>query len=437
LKRTNRLLLLLALIVVFVISWVVVLGAKSPDEKQAELIGQATDYFNDEIYVLAAPILEEAVGYNASHTLEAENMLKRAYLQMIDQRGVRRDYIALLEKQMNRSDYKPEVFIEAAEFYLSSSKYIEAYAVLKDGIAKTQSGELTALYENTRYEYRMGYEIYDDVTQTAGATIGVCRDGLWGIAFSDGELFIPCEYDKVSTFRDGRAVVKKGGVIYAIDRYNNRLALLKKNASDFGNYANNRIPLLIDGKWYRATGDFGIGDTAYDWVGTLRGGRAAALIEGKWGVVDISANLVIPAEYDGVIIDELGQSYARGAVFMKQGNSVYLFVDGVQIGEAYEDAAPFGDEGYAAVKKGGKWGFIDISGEVVIDFRFDEALSFGQHLAAVKQDDFWGYVSMYGEIVIEPTFIQAKSFADGSAPVLTERGWQFITLLEYRTGGGL
>jgi len=437
LKRTNRLFLLLALVVVFLISWIIVLGAKSPDEKQAELIEQAARYMDDEIYVLAAPLLEEAVGYNASRTLEAENMLKRAYLQMINQSGVRGKYMDLLEKQMSRNDAGAEVFLEAAMYCLESSRFYEAYAILTDGIARTQNQDLIALYESTRYEYRMGYDYYDDVTLSVGSTIGVCINDLWGVASNDGRLLIPCEYDKVSTFSDGRAVVRRNGVMFAVDGNNNRLALFKESASDFGNYGNDRIPLLIDGRWYRASGEFLIGAMSFDWIGMYAGGYAAAQIDGKWGVVDISSNWLIPPEYDGVITDELGRSYARGAVFVTQGSSVLLFVNGVQVGQAYEDARPFENDGYAAVKRNGKWGFIDTSGEVMIDFRFDDALSFGGHLAAVRQGDYWGYVSLLGEVVIEPEFLLAKSFSGGSAPVLTDRGWRFITLVEYRTESGL
>jgi len=425
------------LVAVFIISWIVVLGAETPDQKQAELIRQAGDYMGDGIYVLAAPLLEEAIDINASRTVEAENMLKRAYLEMMGQTGVSRKYLDLLDKQMGRGDAGPEAFAEAAGFHLDRSRFAEAYAVLRAGIAKTQSRELSAMYEGSRYEYTTGYNAYEDVTRTFGSTIGVCRDGRWGIARADGTLFIPCEYDKVSTFSDDRAVVKNGALIYAVDRNNNRLALSKANASDFGNLANDRVPLLIDGKWYRATGEFVVGSTAFDWIGTYSGGYAAAQLNGKWGVVDLSVNWIVPPEYDGVATDELGRSYAQGAVFVKRGGAAYLFVDGAQTGEAYEDACPFGSEGYAAVKKNGKWGFIDVSGEVKIDFRFDEALSFGQHLAAVRQGELWGYVSLYGVLVIDPVFLQAKSFSNGSAPVLTDIGWRFITLIEYRAEGGL
>ena len=72
-----------------------------------------------------------------------------------------------------------------------------------------------------------------------------------------------------------------------------------------------------------------------------------------------------------------------------------------------------------------------------IDYQFEDALSFGQHLAAVKINGKWGYVSLKGEIVIEPAYLDAGSFSEGSAPVRTETGWRFITLLEYEEGTGL
>jgi len=195
----------------------------------------------------------------------------------------------------------------------------------------------------------------------------------------------------------------------------------------------------VDGKWYRATGDFTLGIAAFDFIGMHSEGNAAALQDGKWGVIDRSAAWIVPAEYDGIIADELGRTYGQQAVFVRDRGFVALLVNGERVGGDYEDARPFGAEGYAAVRENGQWGFINNEGEVVIDFdpSLEDALSFGQHLAAVKINGLWGYMNIYGDIVIEPEFLQAKSFSEGSAPVLTERGWQFITLIEYKRGPSL
>ena len=65
--------------------------------------------------------------------------------------------------------------------------------------------------------------------------------------------------------------------------------------------------------------------------------------------------------------------------------------------------------------------------------RFEDARSFTMHLAAVKKNGSWGYVGLSGDMVIRPVFGEAKPFEKGTAPVKTGDGWQFITLLEYKT----
>lgn len=427
-------LLTIGCLVLLIISWAVVIGSKSNSEKQMELISQAKVYIEDKVYILAIPLLEEANQYHAKYTLEAEEELKKSYLAMINQRGYRRKYINLLEKQMNRKGAASEVFIEAAQFYMDSSKLSEALIIMKKGIVKTEDEELTKMYEENRYSYKMGNSIYDNVTDIYEATIGVQTGGLWGIAKSNGVLQIPCEYEKISTYSEDRAIVQKDEEIYAVDKENNRLALLKEKIFDFGNYANGRVTLLTKEGWKRASGEFEIGNILFEEIGTYSDGYAAAKQNGKWGVIDLSSDWLIPAENDSIIMDELGCCYAQGAVFVKNGEYVSLFIDGKQVEGAYEDAKPFNKEGYAAVKKNGKWGFINLLGEKMIDFQFEDAFSFGQHLAAVKVGEFWGYINLEGEIVIEPLFLEAKKFGNGSAPVLTERGWQFITLVEYGEG---
>ena len=80
-KRANRVFLAVVCFALIMIAWAIVLGSKSNSAKQAELIEQATEYVRDEVYILAVPLLEEAAGYNAAHTLEAEKALKEVYCE--------------------------------------------------------------------------------------------------------------------------------------------------------------------------------------------------------------------------------------------------------------------------------------------------------------------------------------------------------------------
>ena len=430
-KKCIRILIGAVCVILLVVSWVVATSSKSTAEKQLVLINEATALMSDGIYIRAVPLLEEAAGYDAAHTKVAENLLKRAYLSLMDNRGFPRRYTTLLEKQMNSREAEPYVFLEAANYYLNNSKTPEALLILRSGLERTNNESILVLYENTRYAFNINRAAYEDVTAIFNDTIQVKSNGKWGIAHADGFLLIPCQYDKISTFNKDSAVVRNGNSIYAIDIDNNRIAVSHETVVDFGNYAENRIPLLIEGRWRRATGEFELGTKSFDDIGTYSGGYAAAKYNGRWGVIDIFDNWVIPAEFDEVIKDELGRCFAQGTAFVRQGGLIRLFANGDFSEVVFEDARPFSDEGYAAVKKNGNWGFINTNGEVVIPFIFNDALSFGQHLAAVKIGEYWGYINLFGNIVIEATFQNAKSFSDGSAPVLTNRGWQFITLLEY------
>jgi len=419
------------------ITWITAINSASPAERQSSLIEQANKLMEDDIYIRAAPLLEEAAGINAAETQEAEKKLKTVYKALIDKQGFRRKYIELLEKQMNRKNPAPDVFREAADYYISISKIFEALATLRNGIAITGDGSLIRMYENHRYKYEITRSEYDYVAEPYGPTVQVRAGGLWGIAKIDGTELIPCRYDKISTFNGDRAVAMKDGEVFAIDKNNNRIAKLKEKTSDIGNYANDRIPVLIGGVWRRALGDLTLGSVSFEHVFMYSGGYAAAKINGSWGVVDTTDKWLIPAEYDSIAQDGLGRCYARNAVFVRKDGVVSLISGGLPAVNTFDDARPFSEEGYAAVKRNGKWGFADTDGTIVIDFKYEDALSFSTYLAAVKTGGLWGYISLSGNLVIEPVYLEARSFSNGSAPVLTERGWQFITLIEYRRGPGL
>lgn len=437
-KRTKRILLGLACAALLAVSWAAAVTSKSDADHQRELIDQASAYTQDEIYILAVPLLEEAAGYQDDFTPEAETALKEVYLHLAGKDDFTRRYTNLLGRQMARKDAPPEVFREAALYYLEKGKTAEALSALRDGIEKTESEDLTRLYEENRYAWRCGREVYDEASEIYRGSCQVAQEGRWGLASGTGILYVPCEYDKISTFDGDRAIVRKDSVISAVDRDNNRVALLHTEASDFGNYSGNRLALKTGEGWLMATGAFRTGTTAFEEMGMFTGGYAPAKLNGKWGLIgtDGSEWLAEP-QYDDVIRDDLGRCGDPAALFVRRGQSVFLLnKDGEEIAGPYEDACPFQD-GWAAVKKNGKWGFIDAEGVERIPCRFDDARSFGQYLAAVEENGLWGYVSLRGEMVIEPQFQEARSFSGGSAPVRTGLGWQFITLLEYEGGGGL
>ncbi len=85
------------------------------------------------------------------------------------------------------------------------------------------------------------------------------------------------------------------------------------------------------------------------------------------------------------------------------------------------------EDGIAPALKGGKWGFIDVNDNVIIDFKFDQAKSFSEGLSPVNQNGKWGYIDKKGNTVIPFKFFNANPFKSGVACVdLGQREWVYI-----------
>ena len=423
-------LIILSLLVV----WAAALLSATNTQKQAALIEQAEALLEDEIYLRAQPLLEEAVTYQTNQTFYAENLLKQVYLALRSEQGYEMKYRNLLTAQMERAGTPAEIFLEASNYYFDSGKIAKGIAALRDGVQATNDPALLEAYEENRYQYRSGRVSFQQIMEAYNGMRQVqSEEGLWGLTDLSGKIAVPCVYKAITTYSNQLAVAQSAedGSIYSVDAENHRMYVLHDAVQTFGNYANDRVTLKMPDGWHRATGTFEIGTMSFEDIGMYTDGYAAAKIGGKWGVIDLNDTWLLPAEYDAVKMDELGRCIGQSAVFAEKNGKITLFVDGEPLAGTYEDACPFQEDGYAAVKQNGKWGFVDTAGELKIACQFDNARSFHQGLAAVRIDEKWGYIDPEGNLVIEPVFYHAKSFYDGYAPVETENGWTIIRLYEY------
>jgi len=84
-------------------------------------------------------------------------------------------------------------------------------------------------------------------------------------------------------------------------------------------------------------------------------------------------------------------------------------------------------ENLARVKVGGKYGFIDRTGNYAIPPEYENAKNFSEGLAAVKKDGKWGFIDEKGEMVIAPQFSNVTNFKYGMAGAMnSRRNWALI-----------
>jgi hypothetical protein len=75
------------------------------------------------------------------------------------------------------------------------------------------------------------------------------------------------------------------------------------------------------------------------------------------------------------------------------------------------------NNGLAKVKKNKKWGYIDTTGNVVVQPMYNEVENFSDGLARVRQGQKWGLIGKDGTLIIKPTFDWIYEFIDGIAKV--------------------
>lgn len=152
--------------------------------------------------------------------------------------------------------------------------------------------------------------------------------------------------------------------------------------------------------------------------GSARTGRFPIVVDGKYGYMDRTGNVVIEPQFDSAA------SFFDGLALVKIGGS-YRYVDAsgkpAFAGE-YENAVGF-SEGLASVllpDHGGGWGVITRTGKVISRLRTSRPVVFSDGRGRFEG---WvgpvGYIDRAGDTVIKPVYpYPAGSFSEGLASVI-------------------
>ena len=85
-------------------------------------------------------------------------------------------------------------------------------------------------------------------------------------------------------------------------------------------------------------------------------------------------------------------------------------------------------EGYAPVMKFGRWGMMDSSGKLVLDYKYDSILCFTQGLAAFQSGAKWGYLGKDFSPALPAVWDSARPFYNGLAMVYSDEKYTFCLI---------
>lgn len=259
--------------------------------------------------------------------------------------------------------------------------------------------------------------------------------GKWGLVDSFGNELTGFKFDELKEFKDGKAIAKT----------NNYWGAINKSGKCVVPFRFSEMRDFVDGKawaYSENVGEYG-GWCLINGKGTILkslipyvideleefvDGKAIAYgydehHEKHYGVVSQGGNLIVPFDYDYLILTEnnlmiAGLEHKYGVLTME--GSIKIPFDYDYIEEPIY-------QGKAIAKLRGKVGQIDISGNVVIPFEFDEIKYFDHGFSSAKKNGKYGIINEKGETVVPFEYIDTDVKSSHEFEVITKVvgfGWK-------------
>ncbi len=243
----------------------------------------------------------------------------------------------------------------------------------------------------------------------------VSKNGLTGFIDSTGDVVIPCRWKKATDFSEGLAVVgDEKGDFFFIDKAGDIVITCGTGVNPFqlcSGFHEGLAAVEFNGKYgfIDKTGRVAI-SYIWEYAGCFEDGLASVQDgSGKFGCIDKAGRLVVSCFYDDEILFYEGWAFIYQE--WKEGPSYFIDRTGRKVLETnYATYSGF-KEGLASMED---VGFIDKTGRLVIEDKWSpERLGFSEGLAPTE----YGYIDHSGRIVIQNDWDECMEFHEGLAMV--------------------
>lgn len=291
----------------------------------------------------------------------------------------------------------------------------------KYGVSKNKEKILNNEYQSIRYD-------------KTNEVLVIEKTKKFGIAKLDGKIIVPVEYNQIDI--TGIYLYAQNGQGVTVYNNNGTQANIDSNIA-IVETGNERYKIRInnnEGTKYGVIDEEGkqLIEEKYNYIEYLYNNYFIASSENsKLGVLNNQGEEIIKLECDSVqkventdliktVIGQITRVYKKDMTLaweMEKGNveenenyikiyndtdTKYLDKQGNEIQniQAYPNNKIFSKK-----NETGKWGFIDKSGYVVVDYQYDIVTEVNKYgYAGIQKDGKWGVIDSQGKVILEPTY---------------------------------
>ena len=257
------------------------------------------------------------------------------------------------------------------------------------------------------------------------------KNGKYGVVSEKGAVILPLKYSEINSNKNGYTVTlnEKMGLFNSEGKEIIPISYRWIYTDDIDEIDDN-IPIVA-----KLNGKEGYINTKNEWVipptyrdaFAFRQGVAIVKKGRNYMCINLKGEAVIQ-DFDNYVIEPSDNTYIVGV--RKECKYMVYDLNGNLLDTYDGFINNWSDDAIFAVKKGGKWGYIDGYGKVIIPLEYEEVGDFSEGLAAVRKDDKWGYINPKNEVVIPIEFTNKEVgyFKNGVAKYYTDSGIGLINL---------
>lgn len=286
-------------------------------------------------------------------------------------------------------------------YNMADSFYSNVTKVSKDslwGICDTNG------YLLTGYNWEAMGEIVDSL-------IPAKKDGLWGYISVEGDVKIPYQFQKAENFNDNLARVLTADGKYTYINRSGKISFVSPFDYSFAP-SEGFICGVKDGKYgYSDTNGNIVIAPQFDMGFDFRDGFAAVKSGEKWGYINGDGAYVVTPTYNyasdfsgGFAVCSLSTGYG---IIDASGKRTSTF--------NFDYIGNCDSNGRFPAKRGKISGYINHSGDWIMQLDYDFCYGFTDGVARVFKNDLWGYIDENGKEIVAPIFADCGEYKNGRA----------------------
>lgn len=407
-----KVLIPIALVAFVGLSWFSLFkGAFTKANTYNDLIEQADESYEKELYQQAYGLYEDALSINPSK--EIENKRLDAYKAFAEEQETSDTYSAYLKALSEACETFPEeetYWEEAIRANLVGEKYENAMELCKEAEQeKVKSDEISALKQQVLYSYKLGGYACSAYQNAVNGYFITQTGTRYARLSSDAE-----DYDVLDEVEVG--CVGEDG-IYLSKSEENKIQFVDLDGiirgkvdlelSEFGTYMEGFCSAKHQGKYCFIDLDGKILIDNLQYAGCFQDGKAVIQnAEGRWAFIDTKGK-ICSDYYEEIKVDYIGRYLFDENIIVKEDGKYKLYNNTLKKElkelQASEIDIPVVD-GLVAFCENGKWGFMNSEGKTEIPPQYEQAKSFAKGFAGVCKDGKWGLINQDNELIVEYQF---------------------------------